>query len=167
MQRGEISQRSTAPTRRWLGAIGFAVALLALGLGVAFLALATRPALENTVEQPDLLFPPWVFWAVWLVIYPAQGVALWLIWRRRSHESVTAPLTLFAIAWLQNLSFWLTNSLMMTAIIDTIGLILAFATAWLFARHSRSAVLWLLPWLIWMPITTILKWYLVASSGVS
>jgi tryptophan-rich sensory protein len=163
MQKTATVQREATQRAPWLGAIGFAVALLALGLGVAFLALATRPALEGVVEQPDLLFPPWVFWAVWLLIYPAQGVALWLIWRQRRAKNVSAPVILFAVAWLQNLTFWLTDSLVTTAFIDTVGLALAYATAWLFARYSRAAARWLLPWLIWMPITTVLKWYLVAQ----
>jgi tryptophan-rich sensory protein len=149
-------------------AIVFAFSILAIGLGTAFIALALRPALQPaagvSAEPVSSLIPPWIFWAVWLIIYPAQGIALWYIWRLRTATNIGGALAWFAVAFVENLCFWLTSSLLITAVIDTIGLVLAYMVAWVFRRYSTVAALWLLPWLLWMPITTIFKWWVVATS---
>lgn len=75
------------------------------------------------------------------------------------------PLTIFSAALLQTLSFWLSNSIRMTAAIDATGLILAYTVAWVYARYQKTAVWWLLPWLVWMPITFIVKlWALFGAA---
>jgi len=49
-------------------------------------------------------------------------------------------------------------------LVDAAGLVLAYAQAGAYSRHSRAAALGLLPWLVWMLITTALKaWLLVGS----
>jgi tryptophan-rich sensory protein len=71
------------------------------------------------------------------------------------------PITVFVVALLQTLSFWLTNSLRMTAVIDATGLLLAYTVACVYSRYRKAAVWWLLPWLVWMPITLIIKLWVV------
>jgi hypothetical protein len=63
----------------------------------------------------------------------------------------------FAVALLQTMSFWLTNSLRMTAVMDATGMVLAYAVAWVYSRYAKNAVWWLLPWLLWMPTTLAIK----------
>jgi translocator protein len=70
---------------------------------------------------------------------------------------VSVPLVVFAVALLQSMSFWLTNSLRMTALIDATGVVLAYTVAWIYSRYAKSAVWWLLPWLLWMPTTLVIK----------
>jgi tryptophan-rich sensory protein len=67
------------------------------------------------------------------------------------------PLAIFFVALMQTTSFWLTDSLRMTAMIDATGMVLAYTVAWVYSRYDKVAVWWLLPWLVWMPITLVIK----------
>ncbi len=86
-----------------------------------------------------------------------MGVATWLVWRRRHEVHVQEALLLFAVSLVQGFTFWLSQSVQMTQIIDGTGFMLAYVTAWSYSRYSKAAALWLLPWLRWMPFTFILK----------
>ena len=86
-----------------------------------------------------------------------MGVATWLVWCRRYEVRVQEPLLFFAVSLIQGFTFWLSQSVRMTQIVDGTGFMLAYATAWVYSRYSNVTVLWLLPWLLWMPFTFILK----------
>ena len=101
--------------------------------------------------------PVWVFIGVWCVAYPGMGCAAWLVWRRRAETDVSVPISVLAASFLITLSFWLTNSLRMTATLDAIGLVLAWTMVWVYSRYSSRAALCLLPWAIWMPVTLAFK----------
>jgi translocator protein len=154
----ELAARTHLQQGRWWGAVCFAFGVLFIGMSVALIALQLRPTVIAEQTAAASTIPQWAFWAVWLIIYPAQGVALWLLWQRRQQKGALLAIGLFVLAYLQNLTFWLTNSLVMTAWIDTVGLFLAYISAWAVARVSPRAAWWLLPWLIWMPCTTLYKW---------
>lgn len=156
---------ASAGRHRWWTIAFFAAGLLGSGMGVAALAMLLRSSMAALATSGDGVVPSWVFWAVWLVIYPAQGVATALVWQGRAMARARWALLLFAVAFIQNLTFWLSNSLLTTALIDTLGLGLAYAAAWAYGRCSRAAAWWLLPWLVWMPLTTIYKWISVALSA--
>ncbi|MFV9505480.1 MAG: hypothetical protein AB4911_13070 [Oscillochloridaceae bacterium umkhey_bin13] len=65
----------------------------------------------------------------------------------------TVPLGIFGVALLQTLSFWLTNSIRMPAVIDATGVLLACTVAYVYSRYAWAATWWLLLWVVWMPIT--------------
>ncbi|MEM8535918.1 MAG: TspO/MBR family protein [Chloroflexota bacterium] len=139
----------------------FAVGMLAIGMVTALLATTFLPNDVFTAQNEPAFAPiAWLFWSVWIVIYPSMGIATYLVWRLRGVEDVTLPLLLFVVSLLQGLSFWLSDTVRMTTIIDATGLLLSYAVAYAYSRHSRAAVLWLLPLLIWMPITLALKIWL-------
>ena len=48
--------------------------------------------------------------------------------------------------------------------LDAIGVLLAATTVWVVSRYSGRASRWLIPWLVWMPITLLIK--IAALSGV-
>ena len=144
----------------WWLPLSFAGSVLGVGVTVAFLSILSSQGGGSAQEISAGPLPGWVFWAVWLIIYPAMGVSTFLVWRKRREADVRLPLALSAVAFLQNLSFWLSRSLGTTVAIDAIGLVLAYFTAWVYSRTSRAAATWLLPWLVWMPITTVLKFWM-------
>ena len=53
----------------------------------------------NTLQQPTLSPPGWVFGVVWPLLFALMGTALWLVWR----QAATAP----RAAWLAGLAFGL------------------------------------------------------------
>jgi len=119
-----------------------------------------RPARKpNNARKPSVnVYTPW--WLPLSFAGSVLGVSTFLVWRKRREADVRLPLALSAVAFLQNLSFWLSRSLGTTVAIDAIGLVLAYFTAWVYSRTSRAAATWLLPWLVWMPITTVLKFWM-------
>lgn len=147
---------SGARSSCWV-ALLFAMGVLGAGMLAAVLAIRRSPP-EMIASGP---LPDWAFWAVWVLIYPCMGVASWLVWRQRQRQPVAGVLLLFGVALAQNLSFWLAPDLVVVALVDLIGCALAYLVAWRYAGVDPAAAWWLLPWLLWMPITTALKLWLL------
>jgi hypothetical protein len=139
------------------GDVVWAGSVLLAGLAPALAALLGRPATADaTASAVDGPFA-WLFWAVWLVIYPAFGVAARRIWLHRHSPGGGRAVGVAIAAFSSTLAFWLVDSLAEIATIDAIGLVLAYALAFTARRAAPSAVTWLVPLLVWMPITTALK----------
>jgi len=138
-------------------AILFALGVLLVGMLPGRLTFLLDPNAATRIGLEAVPVPAWLFAGVWIVAYPCMGIATWLVWRTRDRGDVSVPLIVFGAALLQTLSFWLTNSLQMTAVIDATGILFAYTTAWVYSRYQRTAVWWLLPWLVWMPITFLIK----------
>lgn len=154
---------ATAPlaTPPWT-ALVFALATLLLGMLPAGLTFALDRGAAGRLGLDAVPIPAWLFTTIWMIIYPGMGVASWQIWRQRARVDVSVPLTIFSAGMLQSFSFWLTNSLRMTALIDATGVLLACTVAYVYSRFVKGAIWWLLPWLVWMPITLSVKlWALV------
>jgi tryptophan-rich sensory protein len=160
------------PAVTWLdsarGAFAVAAGTVTLGMlsaGLSFAAAGDRTAATPAGVLPALWPPAWVFWAVWLVIYPAWGVATWRVWRRRGNRDVRGALVLYALNLLGALFFLpistlTANNPAVLALMDANGFVATYALAWLYGQYDRAAVRWLLPYLIWMPLTTTLKtWF--------
>lgn len=150
------------PSSRWW-AIVFALGVLGVGMAAGRLTFALDPHVTTRIGLDAVPVPAWVFTGVWLVAYPSMGIATWLVWRTRGAQDVSVPLAVFSAAVLQTLSFWLTSSLQMTAVIDATGLLLSYTVAWVYSRYWKAAVWWLLPWLVWMPITLGLKLWVIRN----
>ncbi len=117
------------------------------------------------LRYPAIWPPDWVFWMVWLIIYPASGVAAWLVWRARSHMDVRGALTAFTLMNVASALFLPIASLAgsepaVLTLMDANGVVQVYAIAWLFGLADRRAVSWMLPYLVWMPLTALLKLWL-------
>jgi benzodiazapine receptor len=148
--------RRSVTTPRWTVLL-FALGVLAIAMIPSTLTFALDPNAATRIGVNEVPIEPWMFTVVWNIAYPCMGIATWLVWRRRGEVEVSVPLVIFAVALLQTMSFWLTNSLRMTAVMDATGVVLAYAVAWVYSRYVKSAVWWLLPWLLWMPTTLVIK----------
>ena len=159
---------STPPNTRFVStsrrtALMFALSVLLIGMVPAALTFVLDPNAVVRISLDAVPIPAWVFTVVWLVIYPGMGIATWFVWNTRRERDISIPLTIFVAALLQTIAFWFTNSLRMTAVMDATGLLLAYTVAWVYSRYWKAAVWWLLPWLLWTPITLLIK--LWALSG--
>jgi tryptophan-rich sensory protein len=141
----------------WWTAILFVLGVMVVGAVPGRLTFALDPNAAARIGLGEVPVPGWVFTTVWIIAYPAMGVATWLIWRKRGTADVGIPLAIFFVALVQTTSFWLTDSLRMTAMIDATGMVLAYTVAWVYSRYDKVAVWWLLPWLVWMPTTLGIK----------
>src|SRR4030066_2509158 len=75
-------------------------ATLAVGLSAGF---GSRPdtwyyALTKPVWTP----PGWIFAPVWILLYTLMGIALWLVWQRRSESLSTTAISLYIIQLILN-----------------------------------------------------------------
>jgi tryptophan-rich sensory protein len=142
--------------------VTFSFGILALGMLSAFVGFLFADPAQNVQTLPTLLnLPAWFFWMVWIIIYPALGAAVWHVWRNRETASARPALIYFGLYLLSNMAFVPLTALIpgvWTAfLLDVVGLIGGIVLALLFARVTRPGVWWLLPLLVWLPITTINK----------
>lgn len=127
---------------------------LALSVIPGSVAFAINPDTAVDIGLTRVPLPPWVFIVVWAVIHAGMGLAAW---RLRSTEDYAVPLALLVVGFLQTNLFWLSDGLRSVAAADATGLLLAVVTTWAVARQSRAAAWWLVPWVVWMPVTLAVK----------
>lgn len=163
-----LARSQHSPSSPWWVAWVFALGTLLAGMVSAGLSFAT--AGEHSAANPVGVLPPlwppsWVFWLVWMVIYPAWGAATYRVWRHRGEADVRGALVLYALNVLGALFFLplsniTANNPAVLTLLDANGLIGTYALAWLYTRYDKQALWWLLPYLIWMPLTLGLKTWL-------
>lgn len=155
-----------APARFWPLGLVFAAVPLLLGQIPGALTFSLNPNAAVDIGLTEVPIPAWVFTVVWVIAFPSMGIAAWELWRRRHtfQADVAVPLVLLAIGFMQSQSFWLTDSLRSTAIIDGTAVLLSGTTLWVFSRYTWKAARWLLPWVVWMPITLTIKIAAIAGA---
>jgi tryptophan-rich sensory protein len=153
-----IEARPCVRTRRggWPSAVLWAGIPLVLANIPGSLAFAVNPNTAEDIGMTRVAVPPWVFIVVWAVIHAGMGLAVWQL-RRSAAVDACVPLALIAVGYLHSNLFWLAEGLRSVAATDATGLLLAAVTTWAVARQSRAAARWLLPWLVWMPVTLAIK----------
>lgn len=164
----EVARSPLGSRPEWQTALLFAAGTLLSGMlsaAISFATAGTHSAATPAGILPFLWPPSWVFWAVWMVIYPCWGVATFLVWRRRHEADVRGALILYAINVIGALFFLPLSNLTannpgVLTLLDANGLIGTCALAWLYSRYEKATLWWLLPYLIWMPLTLGLKAWL-------
>lgn len=143
----------------------------AAALGASLAAVAAVAAVGGSVTDPDedwyreLDTPSWqppgeVFGPVWGVLYAAQAVGAWLVWRSGADERPALRLygaqLLLNVAW-SVLFFGLHR--LAWALIDIVLLCVAVAaTLAAFRRRSPLAFWLLVPYLAWVTFAAVLTW---------
>lgn len=148
-----------------------ALAGLVVSLVAAFAAAgvgggATYPAVGPGGWYEGLDKPPWTppkqaFGPAWTVLYAAQAVAAWLVWRSGARHPASDPaLRLYGAQLLLNaawslLFFGLRRPAWAVVEIAVLWVAIAATTA-AFARRSRTAAALLVPYLAWVTFATAL-----------
>jgi len=149
---------------RW-GAVVFALGTLTVGFVAAWIGFAFVPPVPPYRYLPFLYPPPWAFWAIWLIIYPGWGLATWLVWRERYRADVRGVMALYIMTLIGNALFLPIGNLSggnpaVLSLMDANGVIGSWFTYWLYTRYSKMAGWFLLPMVIWLPVTFLLKIWL-------
>lgn len=142
---------------RWPSAVGYAAVPLLLGNVPGLVTFALNPDAAEDIGMTRVAVPPWLFAVVWAIIHGGMGLAAWRLRHSRSTVDACLPLALLAVSYVHSNLFWLAEGLRSVAGTDATGLLLAAVTTWAFARQSPAAARFLLPWLVWMPITLAIK----------
>lgn len=152
----------------WRMAFLFAVGVLLLGMSDALITMTV--AHGNPAKNPTYLYPPiwpadWVFWVVWIVIYPCLGVATALIWQQHHTIPIRRAMVCFAVVLTVTLLFLPLSDVVQgnpigLTLMDTSAFLLSYTLAWAYGRVTQMALWWLVPLLLWTPVTLLLKiWY--------
>lgn len=144
----------------------------AAGLAASFAAVVAVAGLGGVVTNPGedwyvaLDKPPWqppgqVFGPVWGVLYAAQAVAAWLVWKRDGSSRDDA-LRLYGAQLLLNLGWTLLFfglHQLAWAVIEIAALWIAIAaTMAAFRKHSPVAFWLLVPYLAWVSFAAALSY---------
>jgi len=145
--------------------IGALVILLVISFIPALLGSMFRPdAWYESLIKPALNPPGWIFGPVWTFLYITMGIAAWLVWLRRHNVRIQFALALFYIQLFFNglwtfLFFGLRRPEL--AFVDILILWLAIAcTLMAFWQKSRTAGLFLIPYLSWVSFAVYLNFEL-------
>ena len=129
-----------------------AIPLAAGGLS-AWITMDGMKAFE-TVNQPPLTPPMWLFPVVWSILFVLMGIASYLVVMQKGED--TKALTLYAVQlifnffwsiWFFNLGWYLFAFLWLVAL-----WILILATTVAFYRISKPAAWLMLPYLVWVAL---------------
>ena len=155
-----LSHKDLPAKSPWWVPWAFAIGTFLLG-GLAAQIGLNIPHTDHW-RYPGFWPPLWIFWAVWVVIYPCWGLATYLIWCKRHEADVRGALALFVASVGSGFFFMPIASLSnnnpgVMTMGDLNGIVSSLIIAWLYTRYDRRTIWLLLPLLIWMPITFGLK----------
>lgn len=117
--------------------------------------------------------PGWLFGSVWLMLYAALAVAVWLVWRqrhllRRSAFTVYGALLLLNLVW--PLMFFGLYPMMgpaalwLALLVIGMHAVAAILTVLFFGPISRTAGLLMLPYVSWLVFSASLNLYAAANN---
>lgn len=147
--------------------VALVVAILAVevvGASGAVFTVQGLGAWYDSLQQPALAPPNWVFGPVWTTLFALIGVALWLVWRQADAdpEAVRLAVGVFTVHFLFNLGW---SAVFFGAREIGLGLavilalwVLIVATMWAFGRVDRRAALLLVPYLLWVSFAAYLNY---------
>lgn len=139
---------------------------VAIGSSLPALVYALDPTAAEGISPADVGLPAGVFGAIFVVIYAGMGMAVWRV--RRAHTlgiDRRALIAAIGVGFAQTLLFWVSRGLPAILVHDLNSLLVAIAVVSFVAHYFRPAVPWLLPWLVWMFVTTGLKIAVLATGG--
>lgn len=145
----------------WRVLASFSIGTLLVGMLTAFISFTLFP-LSRTYNLPVVYPPHWAFWVVWLILYSSMGLAAGHVWLKRYAADVRGAMIFYAAILLTNVMFLPIanvsngNPAIMT-FMDINGVLTAVLLGWLFSRYSKPAFYWLLPLILWMPVTAFFK----------
>ena len=146
----------------WIPLAAFLVVPALIGMIPGALSFALNDSVVSDIGLDVLPVPGWFFTGLWVVIYGSMGMSVRTLFRQAT-GNLCVPVAILAAGFLQSHLFWLTDSLRTTAITDATGMLLAGTAFWVMRQYSTQAARWLLPWVIWMPVTLAIK--IAALSG--
>lgn len=142
---------------KWMG-VWFSLGTLVVVMIAAGLGFYYSPPNESLQTAPGDSF----FWTAWLIVLPTWGIATWLVWLKRNEADIRGAMIVYVWFLLGIISFFpLTaatdQSVLAIFISDVMGILQSIFILWLYSRYSKAAIYWLIPLIVWFPITTLIK----------
>ena len=106
------------------------------------------------LEKSSLTPPDWVFGLTWAVLFFMISVSGWLLYKNRHKKGADTAAVFFGLQLIFNWSWtivFFSYHLILPAAVWIAGLIILLSATMLTLRHvSGAAVLWLVPYLLWI-----------------
>jgi len=116
----------------------------------------------STIEKPAFTPPNWVFGPVWTILYLVMGIAAFLVWQKGLQlKAVRIALGWFLVQLILNalwtpVFFGLQRIGWALAVIVLLWVAIA-VSMYCFSRVSKTAVILLIPYLLWVSFATVLN----------
>jgi translocator protein len=136
---------------------------VAVGATSGFFTATGVDSWYQTISKPSWNPPGWIFAPVWTTLYIMMGIALFLVWKSNTNESLKKKaISLFAVQLLLNF-FWsiifFNQEQPGWALADIIVMWLAILlTIFAFANVNKMASWLLVPYISWVSFATILNY---------
>ncbi len=144
---------------------------LAAWLAVTFIAasIGAAASVQAASFYAQLIQPEWapsafVFGPVWTLLFILMAFSAWLVWRQGGARNAKTALLLFAFQlavnalWSWLFFAWQLGVMALADVILLWGLIVL--TMREFLRHSKVAVILLIPYLLWVTFAAVLNYRL-------
>lgn len=149
-----------------LALFGWIALSQAAGLFGTIFTFDAIPTWYADLNKPSFSPPNWLFGPVWTTLYTLMGIAVYLVWRKRSEASKRA-VKVFLLQLALNAAwtpafFGLQNPLLGLFVIVPL-LITIIWTSKLFWKESRLTGILMLPYIAWVSFASVLNfslWYL-------
>ena len=145
--------------QKWTNVLLWIVGTELVGALSAMLAGGNFSAFYQSLNEPPLSPPGWLFAVMWGILYALMGISAFLIWESASFRKKTA-LILYGAQHFANFLwspvFFGLRSLVGAAIVVVAMLILVIAMIVAFFRIRRSAAYLNIPYLLWTMFATYL-----------
>lgn len=136
---------------------------VAIGATAGFFTATGVDSWYQTINKPTWNPPNWIFAPVWTTLYVMMGIALFLVWKSDTSESLKkTAITLFGIQLVLNFfwSFIFFNQhqpgwALVEIIVMWASILL---TIFSFANVSKTAAWLLVPYISWVSFATILNY---------
>ena len=149
---------------KWLKQVFIFMCCLVVCYGVSAIGAAASIHARDfytEVIRPSWAPPGWLFGPVWMVLYTAMAVALWLVWKKVGFRGGQPAIGLFLIHLIPNALWswvffaWRLGAWSVVNIVVLWGLIPVGML--LFVRHDRIAGWLLFPYLLWVSFAAVLN----------
>ncbi|MBA2678899.1 MAG: hypothetical protein H0U76_10970 [Ktedonobacteraceae bacterium] len=153
----ETNMEAITTQEKWM-AVLFVGGTTVVVMIAAALGFLYAPPNKNLQSTPGDSF----FWMAWLIIIPTWAFASWLVWRKRKVADIRGAMIVFFWFLLSLIAFFpqtaATQENVLTILVsDLQGIIESWMIMWLYSRYSKAARWWLIPLVVWFPITAIIK----------
>lgn len=145
--------------------ISLIIPQLAGGLG-SFFTIGSIKDWYIVLVKPALNPPAWIFGPVWTMLFILMGYALYLVWKNEGRKSKRLAYSAFGIQMVLNV-LWL---IIFFGLHSPGGALAEIVFLWLailvtiiaFAKISKSAALFLVPYIIWVSFAIYLNYSIYA-----
>lgn len=142
--------------------------LICEGVGIlgSYFTIFQIPTWYATLQKPSFSPPSYIFAPVWTILYFLMGLSLFLVLEKKLKKDKNKIIMLFSLQLLFNFIWSFVFFGLHSPILAFIDIGMLFGSIifliYKFWRHSKTASLLLVPYLLWVSFASILNLFIIA-----